>query len=479
MLEIKGKYTTAKIMIDDVEETALTQIYNMVNNLAFTEPVVIQPDTHAGAGCVIGFTMSISDKIVPSVVGVDLGCGMLSVNIGNDLPTGVDKIDIAIRKVIPMGNLIHDTAPDKYFKKNFNWELANETLRKFLMKYNAKFGTNYKPIEYSYDWFITKCKDIKMKQNAELGIGSLGGGNHFIEICKSENSNIYWLTIHSGSRNFGKCICEYHQNIARSVLENKRKVLLNAKINELKNDPNIDRSTIAKQIEDYKKFLGINYDTKSKGLEYLEGQDAINYFIDMIFAQMYADLNRRRMIELIIEKLNLIVQDEIHTVHNYINFDDLIIRKGAIRSYEGERMIIPLNMRDGILICEGKSNPDWNYSAPHGAGRLRSRGDASRNLDLAEFKRSMKNVYSTSVCKETLDESPQAYKRSDVIMEAIEPTAVILDVVKPVLNIKDKGEKISWKEMRQKAKSENYSREEKRKNIKKERADARRLKNLY
>jgi RNA-splicing ligase RtcB len=424
--------------------------------------------------------MPLGNKLIPNVIGVDCSCGVISTNIGNHLPLSLSDIDIAIRSVIPMGNLIHDTQPNKYFEKNYPWKKATEALQKFLIKYNTKFNTNYQPIEYTYNWFVAKCKQIGIRQNAELGIGTMGGGNHLWEMGKDSKGN-YWITIHSGSRNFGKCICEYHQNIAKSILETKRKVLLNAKIEELRKDPAIDRSTIAKEIENFKKELGINYDTKAGGLEYLEGRDAINYLIDMIFTQFYAEMNRNRMMELSLDVIGLKKIDEIHINHNYIG-EDLIIRKGAIRSYIGERMVIPLNMADGVLIVEGKSNPEYNYSCNHGSGRRMSRGFANRNVDMEDFKRSMKGIFSTSVCKETLDEAPQAYKKSSVIIEAIEPTATILDIVKPVLNIKDKGEKISWKELREKNKLKEknviYTREEKRKKVSLERKNARKLKGI-
>lgn len=442
MLEIKGKYTTAKIMIDDVEETALNQIYNMVNNLAFTEPISIMSDVHAGKGSVIGFTMPLSDKVIPNVLGVDISCGVIAVNIGKHLPLSLSEIDNRIRMVIPMGTSIHNSQTNNFFKNNFPWKESNEYLRKFLVLYNTKFNTNYQPIEYTYDWFVNKCKEIGMRQNAELAIGTMGSGNHYWELGIDSSKN-YWISIHSGSRNFGKCICEFHQNKAKQSLENKRKVLLNNKIEELKKNPNVDRTTIDVKIKDYKKELGIDYDIKSSGLEYLENQDAINYLIDMVFTQFYSEMNRKRMVELSVDEIGVKIIDEIHTNHNYIG-SDLIMRKGAIRSYIGERMVVPLNMADGVLIVEGKSNKEYNYSCNHGSGRKMSRGFANSNIDLEDFKRTMKNVYSTSVCKGTLDESPQAYKKSSTIMELMEPTANIIDIIKPVLNIKDSGSKIPW-----------------------------------
>lgn len=457
MLEIKGQYTTAKIMIDDVEEECLKQIHSMVNHVAFDGNIVVMPDTHSGKGSVIGFTMPLGLKVVPNVVGVDIGCGMHSVNVGDQVSLNKDKllkIDEKIRNVVPMGNNIQkrSSVPSHYFLKNFPWKDATEVARQFIIKYNAKFGTSYNFVTYDYDWFLNKCELIGMNQDAEMGIGTLGGGNHFIEFGVSENSGDVWITVHSGSRNFGKMICEFHQKKAKSIIDNKQKNLMQSKIKEIKETS--DGRDIPAKIKQARKELGIDFDFNVHGMEFLEGQDAIDYFMDMIFAQKYADFNRKRMLELICKALGLETKDEISCIHNFINFDDMVIRKGAISSYEGDRMIIPFSMSDGLLICEGRSNSEWNNSAPHGAGRLMSRGEASRNIDLKDFERKMKGIVSTSVCKSTLDEAPQAYKNPKVIEKAIEPTAKILDRVKPILNLKDKGESMTWKEKKEKIKRE-------------------------
>lgn len=462
MLEIKGKYTTAKIMIDDVEEACLKQVHSMVNHNAFTDNIAIMPDTHAGKGSVIGFTMPLCKKVIPNVIGVDIGCGMMSVNVGNQVSLNKDKllkIDEKIRSVIPMGNNIRkkSATPSKYFEKSFPWKESVEISRKFIMSYNKKFGTNFGYVKFDYDWFLDKCKVIGMKQDAEMGIGTLGGGNHFIEFGISENTGEVWITVHSGSRNFGKMICDYHQKKAKDVIINKRKNLLQKRIKEIKD--NFEGKDIPGEIKKAKKELGIDIDYNVNGMEFLEGQMAIDYFMDMIFAQKYADFNRKRMVDLIVSTLGLDIKDEINSIHNFINFDDMVIRKGAISSYVGKRMIIPFSMADGLLICEGKTNSEWNNSAPHGAGRLMSRGNASRNIDLKDFKFKMKGIVSTSVCKGTLDEAPQAYKNPKVIENAIEPTANILDRVKPILNLKDKGDSMTWKERREKTKKERIRRE--------------------
>jgi hypothetical protein len=240
--------------------------------------------------------------------------------------------------------------------------------------------------------------------------------------------------------------------IAKKLLNNKRKTSLSSKIEEIRNK--YSGSAIDFKIKEAKKELGLDFEININGMEYLEGQSAIDYFMDMIFAQSYAKFNRQVIIDKIIKSLSLKEEERIESIHNYIDFNDLIIRKGSIKSYIGEKMIIPISMKYGMLICEGKSNPDWNFSAPHGAGRVMSRGEASRTIDLEKFKYSMKGIVSTSVGKSTLDEAPQAYKNPKIIEEAIKPTALIIDRVVPILNIKDIGESMTWKEKREKIKKE-------------------------
>ena len=248
-------------------------------------------------------------------------------------------------------------------------------------------------------------------------------------------------------------MCEYHQKNAAKILKEKRDLDLRPQIEEIKNSA--DKKDIANQIAKLRKNLGVDFDgVNMAGMEFLEGQAAMDYYFDMIFTQIYAQFNRKRIMENISKVIGCTIKDSIECIHNYINFSDLIIRKGSISSYVGERSIIPFNMAEGLLICEGKSNPEWNFSAPHGAGRLMSRGEASRNIDLDNFKFKMKDVVSTSVCKSTLDEAPQAYKSAKMIESAIEPTVTILDRVKPILNLKDSGDSMTWKERKAKQKEE-------------------------
>jgi tRNA-splicing ligase RtcB len=383
---------------------------------------------------------------------------MLSFNVGDSISENKDKllkIDEKIRGIVPFGNNIQQKSavPSKYFEKNFPWNEANDIAKKFIVNYNRKFGTDFKFVEFNYEWFLKKQKEIGMRQDAEMAIGTLGGGNHFIEVGKSTNTGDIWITIHCGSRNFGKEMCEFHQERAKKILNNKRTVDLKVKIEEIRKTS--VPTEIEANIKQAKKDLGLDFaDININGMEFLEGQDAMNYFLDMIFTQVYAKFNRKRIAENISKILGCDVKETIECTHNYINFDDMIIRKGSISSYVGEKIIIPFNMADGLLICEGKSNPDWNFSAPHGAGRLMSRGDASRKIDLEKFQFRMKGIVSTSVCKSTLDESPQAYKDPKMIEEAIAPTATIIDRVKPILNLKDGGDSTTWKERKEKAKAE-------------------------
>ena len=466
MLEIKGKYTTAKIMIDDVEESALTQVYNLCSHPAFTEPIVMQVDIHTGSSAPIGFTMPLTEKIVPNCVSVDIGCGVLVVGLGEKFTTNKDKllkIDEQIRNTIPMGNNIQDISnvPSKYFEKNFPWKETNDSVKKFVVSYNKKFNTNFKEVEFTYDWFLKKQKEIGMRQSAELGIGSLGGGNHFISIEKSVNYDSTWLIIHCGSRNFGKMICEYHMKIAKKDLEHKRSVEFMGEIEEIKK--NFSGDMIPVKIKEAKKSLGIDFDSNMNGMEFLEGQHAMDYFMDMVFSQKYAQFNRSTISDNILKIIGKKETDRIESIHNYIDFSDMIIRKGAIRSYIGERLIVPISMAYGSFLCEGKSNPEFNFSCAHGAGRLMSRGQASKNIDMKDFEFQMKGIVSTSVVKGCLDESPRAYKNPEVIEIGIEPTAKIVDHLVPLLNIKDKNESTSWKDRKikeKKEKSERMNREQ-------------------
>ena len=442
MFEIRGKFTNAKIMIDDVEESCVGQIHGFVNHPAFTNPIAIMPDTHAGKGSVIGFTMPMTEKVIANVIGVDIGCGMLAINIGKNLPMKLSEIDRKVRKDVPFGFDTHDR-PVINMEKDFPWKEVDVMAHKFSLAYNQNFGTNiYHEENYNFNWLEKKCKTI----HADLGriiksIGTLGGGNHFCEFGKDDNGD-HWIVIHTGSRNMGKCVCEYWQNMASKVIRDEKNEEFRNRIESIRQ--NYKGMEIKKKIKEARVELGLDTfgnDKLSNELQWLEGEYAHGYLYDMIFAQKYAEVNRAYIAKAIMNVLGVEEIDRIETVHNFIDFRDFIIRKGSIRSYVGERIIIPFNMRDGILICEGKSNEEWNCSAPHGAGRLMSRAQAKKKLKLEDFESQMDGIYSTSVVDATLDEAPGAYKDASVIEKAIEPTACILLKIKPILNMKDNGKK--------------------------------------
>jgi len=398
MLEYKGKYGTAKVMLDTFEDEqakkTISQIYEFLNHPAFTNPISLMPDLHVGKGTVIGFTMEmLPDKMIPNIVGVDINCAMFAMNVGKSLLKRFSReaLDLRIRSRVPFSQNVHDHFPgiDGGF-----WDAASEAHRTFTMKFNKKFKTSYSPMTFNIDWLKSKCEEINMDYDRTIkSIGTLGGGNHFIEFGESQKSKDNWFTIHSGSRQYGVKIADYWQRKA------------------------------------------------GKGnLAYLTGDNVFGYLSDVVFTQHYAELNRLHMASHILEACELEwsdVSEIIKTSHNFIDFDDFIIRKGAIRSYIGEKMIIPFNMEDGIIICEGKSNPEWNYSAPHGAGRVDSRRWAKENLNLDEAKERMfeKGIYCSTM---PLDETKLAYKDPKIIEDAIEPTAKIIDRLKPLFVCKGK-----------------------------------------
>ncbi|MBL6962470.1 MAG: RtcB family protein [Bacteroidetes bacterium] len=427
MLQLNGKYTTANIMIDDVEPECMSQITRMINHPVFSKQVVIMPDTHAGKGSVIGFTMPITDLLIPNIIGVDIGCGMISAKLGPDLPEKLEKLDRKIQSSIPMSTSIHPHSQ----AETLDFESANKTAQTFILNYNQQFGTNYEMPEYNKDWLKKKLLQIGIDPKRFYhSIGTLGGGNHFIEIGISDGN--YYITVHSGSRHFGARIAEYWQHKAKSKQEPANEQMAD-QIARLQK-----KGIKGKQLN--KKIREINRKNpviKDKDLAPLDGHDMMAYLSDMVFAQQYASLNRHSMLRIILENIKVAFSGEIiESVHNFIDFEDLVIRKGAIRSYKTEKMIIPFNMRDGILICEGKSNEEWNFSAPHGAGRIMSRSKAKKTVDIEDYKKSMQGIYSTCINKNTLDESPMVYKNAKLIERLIQPTAEVLYKIKPVLNIK-------------------------------------------
>jgi len=446
MITMNGKYTSAKVMIDDVEESCVAQITKFINNPAFTAPVAIMPDCHAGKGSVVGFTMPLTDKVIPNTIGVDIGCGMLASKIyGNsyDIFQNLAAIDMMIRKFIPFGQTIHNK-PIVNFEREFPFGIAQLNAMSFVQKLFGNNAIKNVPV-YNMEWFEAKCKQIGVNvRYACDSIGTLGGGNHFIEIGTDLNNDI-WITIHSGSRNFGLRIANYWTEVAQNVDTTTLDLQMKKEVDKIKANATTPelRQRINQDIKLARLKIFGRADKVSDELSYLTEENAMGYLFDMIFAQLYAVWNRKQMQRLILKALSIpftvgpfTVVETIESIHNYIDFNDMIIRKGAISAHVGETMIIPFNMRDGILICKGKGNEEWNNSAPHGAGRVLARGAAKRALSLETFKEQMKGIYSTSVVGATLDEAPDAYKSAAMIEEAIQPTAEVVNRIKPLMNLK-------------------------------------------
>ena len=438
MIELKGKYNKdCKIFIDDIESEAYTLIQTILDQqVSENVPIRIMPDVHAGKGIVIGFTMPVTNMLNPNHVGVDTGCGMLSAKFSKKTKLDLKQIDIDVKNEVPMGFNVHENA--QFLSIPF--KEVQEVADKFVTEYNKKFGTSYVAPTYNEKWLSKKLKDINIDEakfwNA---IGTLGGGNHFLEMGVDSNGD-YWITIHCGSRNFGLKVADYWNNVARTQLSVTPDVY-NKEMDDIKLNT-FPKNLIPKKLQELrdKYKMGINK-------EYLQGDNMIGYMFDMIFAQKYAEWNRQTILDIVQKILEVDKFDEvISTVHNYIDPNDMIIRKGAVASYVGQKLILPFNQKDGILLCEGKSNTDWNCSAPHGSGRKWSRSKAKSMVTVDQVEESMKGIFSTSICKETIDESVFAYKDSRIIEELIEPTAIVLDRIKPILNIKDTGKQISWKE---------------------------------
>ncbi len=390
-----------KIYTDEVDELARKQISRLLEQPAFAEAKVrIMPDVHAGKGCVIGFTADLGDKVIPNIVGVDIGCGMLTVALGKQKPDFAALDDIMHRN-IPSGMYVHPAAVEKF-----------------------------EPFESLH------CREqLERHERLLRSLGSLGGGNHFVEVDADTQGN-YYLIIHSGSRNLGKQVCNIYQQIAidrRSGIGDRLE-LEAALIADLKAQGR--RREIQGAIKAQRaQWSELSPDTPAE-LCYLEGADREHYLHDMKICQQFALRNREVMADIIIRRLGLEVQDMFHTTHNYIDHESNIVRKGAISARAGEKLLIPINMRDGCIYGIGKGNDDWNQSAPHGAGRLMSRSQAFRQLSLAEFEQQMQGIYTTSVTQRTLDESPMAYKGMDAILKHIGPTVDVVDIFKPLYNFK-------------------------------------------
>lgn len=409
MFELSGKYNTCKIFTDNCDNETISQLTDLLNQESVKgSKIRIMPDTHAGKGCVIGTTMTLQDKVIPNLVGVDIGCGMLAIKL-KEKEIDLKLLDEVINKYVPAGFEIHES-----------------------------------PVSRSFADKIIAPVDV---DKAFKSLSSLGGGNHFIEIDRDSRGNL-WLVVHTGSRHLGIEVCEYYQNRAYEKLQESAKggslkQLINSTISELKTAHR--EKEISKQIEKIKADYERENNTKvPRELAYLTGQDFDDYIHDMQLTQQHAAINRKCIADTVITKMDLhpvskdccYDEDYFDTIHNYIDCDNMILRKGSVSAELGEWLIIPMNMRDGSLICIGKGNPDWNYSAPHGAGRIMSRSQAKDRVNLDDFEESMKGIYSTSVCESTIDESPFVYKPMQEIIDNIKDTVEIVDIIKPIYNFK-------------------------------------------
>lgn len=397
MIEIKGKFNTALCYTSELEERAASQICALCDEEAFKDSKIrIMPDVHTGKGCTIGTTMTITDKIVPGMVGVDISCGMETVKIAQR-DVDFEKLDALIHRDIPCGREIRRL-----------------------------------PHEYSAQLDLTelRCAPHVNLDRAVKSIGTLGGGNHFIEADRSDTGDIY-VVVHSGSRHLGLEVANYYQEQGRRALWGGAHYQIGQLIASLKAEGRFQE--IQPAVTALQKEHRI---AMPKDLTYVQGRLFEDYIHDMRIVQRFAVLNRKAMMDVILRGMGFSAVEEFSTIHNYVDTDEMILRKGAVSAQKGEKLLIPINMRDGSFICIGKGNPDWNFSAPHGAGRLMSRKAAFSSLSMEQYREEMKNVYSTCVLPDTLDESPMAYRSMEDILAQIQATAQMIEHIKPIYNFK-------------------------------------------
>jgi tRNA-splicing ligase RtcB len=390
MLTIKGKYNEATVYTEMLDDNTIGQIMSLCNQVfAKDSQIRIMPDTHSGSGCVIGTTMTIKDLVVPNLVGVDIGCGLYVVKLNKSIKTNFDKLDRIIRTRIPSG-------PKSHEKTQYTFEL----------------GAVQAPIHKGW---------------ALRSLGTLGGGNHFIEV--NEGTDGFYLVIHSGSRGLGKEIAEYHQEVAYQKLSQERKELKLAMASAKKSG----EQRLAEELQHQREAIKLPYE-----LSYVTGNDLTHYLNDMKIAQAYAAQNRLLMAEVILKgmKWHKAVLETFDCPHNYIDLDEGILRKGAVSARAGEKVIVPLNMKDGSILAVGKGNPEWNYSGPHGAGRLLSRSQAKAKISLESYQKAMRHVWTTSVSKKTIDEAPKAYKPKKQLLEDIQEALEVQEIIRPLYNFK-------------------------------------------
>ena len=397
MLEVSGQYNTAKIFTDVVDQASIAQVITLCSQeFVQGSRIRLMPDVHAGAGCTVGTTMTITDKVVPNLVGVDIGCGMETVRLRED-HMEMQRLDKVIREKIPSGFDIRDRAHRYADRINL------EELR---------------------------CARHVDLLRAEKSVGTLGGGNHFIEVDRDDQGQLY-LIVHSGSRHLGLQVANYYQNAGYQMLNRSDPQAEQALIAELKAQGR--EKSIQKEL---KKLRNTKRTAIPKPLAYVSGALFDDYLHDMEIVQRFAALNRQAMVDEILKGMKFRADDQFTTIHNYIDTGEMVLRKGAVSAKSGERLLIPINMRDGSLICTGLGNEDWNCSAPHGAGRLMSRAEAKQSFTVSAFKKEMDGIYTTSVGAATLDECPMAYKPMEAIVDNIAPTAQIEQIIRPVYNFK-------------------------------------------
>lgn len=390
-----------KIFTENIEQEALDQINTLMEQPAFSDcKVRIMPDVHAGKGCVIGFTADLGEKVIPNIVGVDIGCGMLTVNLGK-IDIDYAKLDKVIREHVPSGYNIHEGRKERF----------NDIQELFCYR------------------------NLKDTKRFERSIGTLGGGNHFIEIDEGTDGTKY-LVIHTGSRNLGKQVADYYQNLAVEIMQGKDELYSKQEqlIAEYKAAGR--RSEIEAAIKELHRSWRPGELDIPKELCYLTGKYREDYLHDMRICQWFAVRNRNHIGMVICREMGWDILDTFETIHNYIEFETNLVRKGAISAKAGEKVLIPINMRDGCIVGIGKGNHDWNYSAPHGAGRIMSRMKARELVSLDSFRQAMDGIYTTSVTADTVDEAPMVYKSMDEIVENIKDTVDILEIIKPVYNFK-------------------------------------------
>jgi RNA-splicing ligase RtcB len=399
MIEIRGRYNTAICYCDEMDETARLQIQDMCDQPVFANSQIrIMPDVHAGKACTIGTTITVEDRAVPNLVGVDIGCGMETVTL-EEKQIDFDRLDRVIREQVPSGQSVRNRPH---------------------------------PLNAEIDLTALRCGAAIDMCRAVLSLGTLGGGNHFIEVDRDEDGTLY-LVIHSGSRYLGVQTAGYYQKLGWKTLNRVPAEAREALIERYKAEGR------TAELNDALRALSEEYAQTANVPErfaYVEGENLEDYIHDMRLVQSFAALNRQAMAQAILEGMGLNAADQFTTTHNYIDTEHRILRKGSVSAQKGERLLIPINMRDGALLCVGKGNPEWNFSAPHGAGRLLSRTAAQDALTVEEFQREMEGIYTTCVSQGTLDESPMAYKGIDAILSQIGPTAEVIRQIRPIYNYK-------------------------------------------